>query len=83
MNEDELKVLEKKILILKWLNIFFTVVNLLLIVFPIFHYLEHEFNIDLYFLIVTLLNVIGFYASYKIIDKLNFLKRRYEHFSTK
>jgi hypothetical protein len=83
MNTAELQALEKKIKALNYLNILFYVVNALLIIIPLYHYYEIGFKFDLYFVIITILNIIGFYVSYIIIDKLIYFKRKHKHFTEK
>ena len=83
MNIDELKVLDKKIKFLIFLNIIFSIINVLLVIFPLWHYYKLGFEFDLYFVVITIFNVIGFYISYVITDKLVYLKNKHRHFSEK
>jgi hypothetical protein len=83
MELNELKALEKKIKVLNILNILFLAINALLIIIPFYHYYAIGFKFDLYFLIITILNIIGFYLSYIITDKLVFFKNKHKHFTEK
>lgn len=83
MNIGELKSLEKKIKALSFLNIIFLLINALLVIIPLHHYYEVGFEFDLYFIVITILNVVGFYLSYVITDKLIYLKNKHRHFAEK
>jgi hypothetical protein len=83
MNDVDLIALSKKIKVLKILNSILFIANLLLIIFPIIHYLKFEFAFDLYLLTVTILNIMGFYFSLKTSQKLRFYKLKHAHFSEK
>ena len=83
MNIDELDAVKNKIKILNTLNYLFVAINILLIVIPFVHYWSVGFEFDTYFLIITILNIIAFYISYVIINKLVFLKNQHRHFSDK
>ena len=83
MNLNELKSLEKKIKALFFLNVLFLIINALLIIIPAYHYYQTGFGFDLYFIIVTILNIAGIYFSYIITDKLVYLKNKHRHFAEK
>lgn len=83
MNDVDLIALSKKIKVLKILNSILFIANLLLIIFPVIHYLKIEFAFDLYLLTVTILNIMGFYFSLKTSQKLRFYKLKHAHFSEK
>jgi len=83
MNQEELAKLKRKIKALKVLDYIFWVVNILLIVIPFYHYYKKGFSFDLYFALVTVLNILGFYCSYIITDKTLYFKRKHQHFSEK
>ena len=85
MNEQELQRLQKKINVLHIINVVFWFINALLIIIPIWHYynIAFRFEFDSYFLIITILNIVGFYLSMKITDKLVFFKKKHAHFSEK
>jgi hypothetical protein len=83
MNIEELEILKNKIKILNALNYLFLLVNILLIIMPFIHYWSVGFEFDTYFLIITILNIIGFYISYVIANKLVFLKNKHRHFTDK
>lgn len=83
MNIEELKTLKNKIKILNFLNIIFLIINLLLIIIPFYHYWLEGFKFDLYFVIITILNIIAFYLSYIITNKLVYFKNKYNHFNEK
>ncbi len=81
MNAKELNNLKNKIKILSVFNIVFLIINIFLIVIPFFHYWSHGFKS--YLLIITILNIIAFYISYLIANKLVFYKNKHRHFSHK
>ena len=83
MNIEELNKLKNKITVINVLNIIFLIINLLLIIIPFFHYWTIGFKFDLYFSIITILNIIGIYLSYIITNKLVFLKNKHRHFTEK
>lgn len=83
MKINELNQLKNKIQILKFLNIVFLIINMMLIIFPFIHYYSKGFKFDTYFLIITILNFIAFYISYLITNKLIFLKNKHRHFTDK
>jgi hypothetical protein len=83
MNIEELNNLKNKIKTLNALNIIFLIINFLLIVMPFIHYWSDGFKFDTYFLIITILNIIAFYISYVIANKLVFLKNKHRHFTDK
>jgi hypothetical protein len=83
MNRDELRKLNRKIKALNILNICFWIINALLIIIPLWHYYLIGFKFDLYFTIITILNIIGFYLSYIITVKLIYYKHKYIHFTEK
>ena len=85
MNEQELLRLQSKINFLFKLNVVFGIINALLIIIPIWHYynIAFKFEFDSYFLIITISNIVGFYLSMKITDKLVFFKKKHVHFSEK
>lgn len=85
MNKQELQRLAKKINALHIINVVFWIVNALLILIPIWHYykIDFRFEFDSYFIIITILNILGFYISIKITDKLVFFKKKHTHFDEK
>lgn len=83
MNIDELDLLKNKIKILNVLNYLFLAINILLIVLPFIHYWSVGFKFDTYFLIITILNIVAFYVSYVIANKLVFFKNKHRHFTEK
>ena len=83
MKIEELNALRNKIKLLNILNIVFLIFNLFLIIIPFYHYWADGFNFDLYFIIITILNIIGFYLSYIISYKLVFFKSKHRHFNEK
>ena len=83
MDTKELLILKNKIKILNILNFLFWIINILLIVIPFYHYWNIGFKFDMYFWIITILNVLGFYLSYLITDKLVFFKLKHRHFTEK
>lgn len=85
MNKQELEKLQKKINLLHILNIIFWIINALLIIIPIWHYykIAFKFDFDNYFLVITILNILGFYISMKVTEKLVFFKKKHLHFSDK
>lgn len=83
MNSKQLSALEKKIKIVFFFNLLFLVLNALLLIIPTYHYYVVGFSFDLYFLIITILNIIGIYLSHLATDKLNYFKNKHRHFSEK
>ncbi|GEM_PF-4368753 len=83
MNIDELKGLQIKIKALGFLNVVFLIINALLIVIPLYHYYQTGFRFDLYFIVITVLNIVGFYLSYIIADNLIYFKNKHRHFAEK
>lgn len=83
MNAEELDLLKNKIKLLNVLNYLFLVINIILIVIPFVHYWSVGFKFDTYFLIITILNIIAFYISYLIVNKLVFFKNKHKHFTYK
>ena len=65
------------------LLIFIWVVNCALLILSIYHYIfsGNRLVIDKYFIALLVLNVISFYFTFKITDKLHFLKYQYNHFN--
>lgn len=74
--------LEKKIYNFQKLNILIWIINFILIISSFVHYFINNYNIkiDIYFIIILLLNILSFYLTYLISDKLNFLKYKFKHF---
>lgn len=83
MNAEELDLLKNKIKLLNVLNYLFIAINTILVVIPFIHYWSIGFKFDTYFLIITALNIIAFYISYLIANKLVFLKNKHNHFTFK
>lgn len=83
MTPQELNTLSNKIKIYNVLNVLFWIINIVAIVVPFIHYYQVGFAFDMYFLIVTVVNIIVFWISYKIMDTLVFCRNRYRHFSEK
>lgn len=83
MKAHELDTLKEKIRILHITNILFIIINIALIVHPIYYFLKYGFQLNSYFITITLLNILGMYASYYISDKLNYFNKKYNHFSNK
>ena len=83
MTIEELYLLKKNIIKLNALNIIFNIINVLLIIIPFYHYLNNGFQFDNYFIIITILNVIGFYVSFKLANKLIYFKLKHKHFTEK
>ena len=83
MNQVELNALHGKIKIYNALNVLFWILNIVLIVVPFVHYYRVGFEFDMYFLVVTAVNIIVFWISYKIMDTLVFYRNRHRHFSEK
>ncbi len=83
MNTNELIALQKKIKVLHFLNVLFLAINIILIVIPFIHYWSVGFKFDTYFIIVTILNIVAFYISYVIANKLTFFKIKHRHFTEK
>lgn len=83
MNKNELELLRKKIIILNVSNYIFFALNIILIVIPFTHYWSIGFQFDIYFIVVTALNILAFYISYLIANKLNFFRKRHRHYTEK
>lgn len=83
MNIKELNNLKNKITKLNALNVIFLIINIFLIVLPFVHYYSSGFKFDTYFIIITLLNIVAFYISYFITNRLVFLKNKHRHFTDK
>jgi hypothetical protein len=83
MTPQELNTLSNKIKIYNVLNVLFWIINIVAIVVPFIHYYQVGFAFDMYFLIVTVVNIIVFWISYKIMDTLVFYRNRHRHFSEK
>lgn len=74
--------LNKKIKIFKALKLIMWLINfilLLLSIIPFFIY--HKTIINYTFIIIGAFNLISFYITYLITNKLNFLKYKFNHFS--
>lgn len=78
-----MRILKNKINYLKVFNYVFLIINIVLIVIPFVHYWSIGFQFDVYFFIVSLMNIVAFYVSYLIVNKLNYYTRKYYHFENK
>lgn len=74
--------LEKTIRKFKIINIGIWVINIILIFLSFIHFFinNNKIVLDNYFIVLTLLNILSFYLTYKTFDKLNFYKYKYKHF---
>lgn len=65
-----------------FLLIFIWILNIGLIILPVYHFIfnGNKLVIDKYFTALLILNVLSFYLTFKIADKLHFLKYQYNHF---
>lgn len=85
MNETELIALKKRIhaLTICWYGL--AVLNVLLIAIPLWHYYSIGFSVpmDMYFVWVIVLNVVGFYLTYVVSGKLVYFRKKHIHFSGK
>lgn len=78
----DLIILNKKIKLFKVLKVIIWFINfifLLLSIIPFFIY--HKIILNYTFVIFTVFNLISFYATYLITNKLKFLKYKFKHFS--
>ncbi len=85
MNTTELTALQKRINALAICSYVVGVLNVLLIAMPLWHYYKIGFRvaIDMYFVWVTALNILGFYLAYLVSNKLVYFRKKHSHFSEK
>ncbi|MCG3770321.1 MAG: hypothetical protein JW384_01469 [Nitrosomonadaceae bacterium] len=85
MNSTELIALQKRIHALTICSYVVWVVNVLLIIIPVWHYYKIGFRvaIDMYLVWVTALNILGFYLAYLVSNKLVYFRKKHSHFSEK
>ena len=72
--------LEKDITRYKYLYTIIWAINIILVFIPIAYYYKRQIKLDFIFLILTALNILSLYLTYKISDKYNFLKYRYQYY---
>lgn len=76
---DEIKIQIKRfqlLLVIIWL------VNLVLILIPFIQYYNNMFVYDIWFFVMAILNIVSFYFTYLLSDKLKFNKYSFKHFSS-
>jgi hypothetical protein len=85
MIKSELNTLQKQIKALTACSYLVGLLNVLLIAIPFWHYYKIDFRVglDMYFLWVTVLNILGFYLAYLVASKLLYYKKKHTHFSGK
>jgi len=76
----DFKQLEKDITRYKFLYAIIWAINIILIFIQIAYYYKRQIKLDFIFLILTGLNILSLYLTYKISDKYNFLKYRYQYY---
>lgn len=82
INMIDLNTLGKKVKRYKTLNIFIWIVNLFLLTLSFIQFFINNYKliVDRYFIILAILNIISFYLTYLIAERLNFFKYKYEYF---
>ncbi len=74
----------RKIKKYKLLNTIIWLINIVLIAIPFVQfYNNNKIVIDIYFILISILNIGTFYLTYLINDKLSFYKYQFDYFSKK
>ena len=80
-NIFDINVLNKKIQLFQKLGTGSWILNIILLGLSVYQFIlaGYRFKIDTFFLIVNFLNILTFYLTYKIYDKLSLYRLRYNH----
>jgi hypothetical protein len=84
MNENiDFEVLEKDLKRFGTIYIMIWTINLTLFIGQFAYYFFNKVDLDIVFIIFSVLNIVSLYLTYKINDRYSFLKYRYNYYKNK
>lgn len=84
MNENiDFEALEKDLKRFGTIYIMIWVINLALFIGQFAYYFFNKVDLDIVFIIFSVLNIVSLYLTYKINDRYSFLKYRYNYYKNK
>lgn len=84
MNENiDFEALEKDLKRFGTIYIMIWIINLALFIGQFAYYFFNKVDLDIVFIIFSVLNIVSLYLTYKINDRYSFLKYRYNYYKNK